>query len=100
MQTNGNAIYKETPEGLVLSVKAAPRSSRAGIDGARGDALLVRVRSAPVDGKANAELAETLADAFGVPKRSVEIKSGESGRNKTVVVRGASAPEWLRALAK
>ena len=40
----------ETAEGVVINVRAAPRSSRAGIDGTLGDALKVRIRSAPVDG--------------------------------------------------
>ena len=87
---NAAPAFRETAEGILLSVKAAPRSSRSGVDGIRGGALLVRIRAAPVDGKANAELVETLAGAFGVPKRNVEIKSGASGRGKTVLVRGAA----------
>ena len=56
----------DTPEGVVINVRAQPRSSRAGIDSLIGDAVKVRVRCAPVDGKANKELIETLADAFGI----------------------------------
>ena len=42
----------ETPEGVILNVKAQPRSSKAGIDGLLGDAVKVRIGCAPVDGKA------------------------------------------------
>ena len=59
----------ETPDGVVLNVKAQPRSSRAGLDGFAGDAVKVRIRSAPVDGKANKELVETLADEFGTIRK-------------------------------
>lgn len=83
--------FTETPEGLVLSVRAQPRSSRAGVDGVVGDALRVRVRAAPVDGKANREIVETLADAFGLPKRDVVFKSGETAKTKRILLRGATA---------
>ena len=74
-----------------MNVRAQPRSSRAGVDGIVGDALRVRVRAAPVDGKANREIVETLADAFGVPKRDVLFKSGETAKTKRLLVRGATA---------
>ena len=83
-------VFRETPDGIVLAVRASPRSSRPGVDGFRNGALAVRLRSAPADGKANAELVEVLAEAFGVPKRSVEPKSGLSSRAKTVLVRTSS----------
>ena len=73
-----SGFIQETPEGVVISVRAAPRSSKAGIDGVVGDAIKVRVRSAPVDGKANKELIEVLSDAFGLPKSAVSFRSGET----------------------
>ena len=33
--------YAETPEGVVLNVRAQPRSSRAGLDGLVGEAVKV-----------------------------------------------------------
>ena len=81
----------ETPEGVVLNVRAQPRSSRAGIDGLVGDAVKVRIRCAPVDGKANRELVETLADEFGLAKSSVAFKSGETSKQKRILLRGVSA---------
>jgi len=75
----------------VLNVRAQPRSSRAGIDGLVGDAVKVRIRCAPVDGKANRELVETLADEFGLAKSSVAFKSGETSKQKRILLRGVSA---------
>ena len=89
----------ETPEGVILNVKAQPRSSRAGIDGLLGDAVKVRIRCAPVDGKANRELIETLADAFGLPKARVEFKSGETSKTKRILLRGLTAAAVEAALA-
>ena len=83
-------FYTETDEGVVLNVRAQPRSSRAGIDGLLGDAVKVRIRCAPVDGKANKELVETLADAFGLPKSAVVFKSGETSKTKRLLLRGTT----------
>ena len=87
----------ETPEGVILNVRAQPRSSRSGIDGLLGDAVKVRIRCAPVDGKANKELIETLADAFGVAKSSVVFKSGETSKTKRILLRGLTG-EQVRAV--
>ena len=83
--------FTETAEGVVLNVKAQPRSSRAGVDGLIGDAVKLRVRCAPVDGKANRELVETLADAFGLPKGRVVFKSGETSKQKRILLMGVTA---------
>ena len=86
--------YTETPEGVIVNVRAQPRSSRAGIDGLFGaDALKVRIRSAPVDGKANKELIEVLADAFGLPKSAVVFKGGETSKTKRLLLRGITAAQ-------
>ena len=88
--------FSETAEGVVLNVRAQPRSSRSGVDGVVGDALKVRIRSAPVDGKANKELVETLADAFSLPKSRVSFAGGETSKNKRILLVGLGAAE-LRA---
>ncbi len=75
---------------MILNVRAVPRSSKSGIDGWLGDALKVRIKSAPVDGKANKELVETLAKAFGVPKSSVAIASGDTSKTKRVEIKGVA----------
>ena len=85
------ACFTETPEGVILNVRAQPRSSRSGLDGLIGDAVKVRIRCAPVDGKAKKELVETLADAFGLPKSAVAFKSGETSKTKRNLLRGLTA---------
>ena len=89
----------ETPEGVILNVRAQPRSSRSGLDGLIGDAVKVRIKCAPVDGKANKELIETLADAFGIAKSAVVFKSGETSKTKRLLLRGVRA-EHVREMLK
>ena len=91
-------LLTETAEGVIVNVRAAPRSSRAGLDGTIGDALKVRIRSAPVDGKANKELIEVLADAFGLPKSAVVFKSGETSKTKRLLLRGIAKETILSCL--
>ena len=91
-------FFVETPEGVVLNVRAQPRSSKAGLDGVVGDAVKVRIRSAPVDGKANKELVETLADAFGIAKSRVVIKGGETSKTKRVLLSGVPAAAVANAI--
>ena len=76
---------------MILNVRAQPRSSRSGLDGFLGDAVKVRIKCAPVDGKANKELVETLAGVFGIAKSAVVFKSGETAKTKRLLLRGISA---------
>lgn len=93
------SFYTQTPEGVVLNVRAQPRSSRPGIDGIMGDALKVRIKSAPVDGKANKEIVEVLADEFGVPKSAVMFKGGETAKSKRILVKGDGAAAVCASIA-
>lgn len=88
----------ETPEGVILNVKAQPRSSKSGLDGILGDAIKVKIKCAPVDGKANKELVETLADVFDLPKSSVVFKSGETSKTKRILLKGVSAERVQKEL--
>ncbi len=78
----------QTSRGVVLNIHATPRASAAGIQGLHGDALKIRLRAPPVDGKANAALITYLADVFGIPGRNISILSGETGRRKRVLLEG------------
>ncbi|MBR4612478.1 MAG: DUF167 domain-containing protein [Kiritimatiellae bacterium] len=91
--------YEVTADGVVVSVKAVPRSSTAGIDGLYGDeALKVRIKAAPVEGKANKELTETLARVFGIPKSAAEIKGGATSKHKRILLRGLTAASFQAAM--
>ena len=86
-------MLTSTNEGVLITVRVVPRASRAGLAGVREGALLVRLNAPPVEGAANAELIEVLADAFGVPKRAVSITAGDRSRRKMVLIRGLSTDE-------
>lgn len=83
----------------MLTVRVIPRAGRAGLAGVRDEAVLVRLGAAPVDGAANAELIETLAAAFGVPRRQVTLVAGERARRKRVRIGGVTVEQARAAVA-
>ena len=73
---------------IVLRVRVQPGAGRAAVTGRHGDALALRVAAPPVDGRANAQCLELVADIFGVRKSQVELVSGEKSRQKRLRLTG------------
>jgi uncharacterized protein (TIGR00251 family) len=71
-----------------LSIHVQPRASRAEIAGLHGDALKVRLTAPPVEGAANDELIELLADTFAVGRGAIRIVAGKRSRSKIVDIDG------------
>lgn len=67
-------------------IKVKPNSKQQQIIEEPDGSLTIRLKSPPVEGKANAELIKLLADKFEVHKSAIVIKSGVSSRNKLVEV--------------
>ena len=74
---------------LVLSLDVQPGARKTEPAGLHGGALKLRLQARPVEGAANETLLEFLSEAFGVPRRQVELESGQQSRQKRVRVRGA-----------
>ena len=87
--------WTETQDGVLVNVRAQPRSSKSEIDGLLGDALKVRLKGAPVDGQANEELVRLFAKTFRLPKSSVVIKSGATAKTKTLLLRSLTLADFL-----
>jgi uncharacterized protein len=81
----------------MFAVRVVPRAGRTGLAGTRGDALLVRLAAAPVDGAANDALTAFLADLFDRPKRDVTIVAGQTSRDKRVAIAGMT-PDAVAAV--
>ena len=77
-------------DALVLDLHVQPGAKRTEAAGRHGDRVKIRLAAPPVDGAANDELMRFLAEAFGVPKRNVEIVSGATARRKRVRIEGAT----------
>jgi uncharacterized protein len=95
--------------GVRLVVKAKPGSSRAcapRIVPLAEDkrAVEIAVAAAPEDGKANKSILAYVATALSLRKRDVSIKTGSTGRLKTIHIEGepimlaSLVTEWLKSL--
>jgi len=88
---NDQSAIKETSEGTMIKVHVQPRASRSECVGFHGDALKFRVAAPPVEGAANQALCRYLADCLSVPKSAVVVASGQTGRQKRVLIKGIGA---------
>ena len=84
----------------LIRVRVTPRSSRDEVIGWQDDELRVRVRAAPVDGRANDALCRVIAKQAGVPPSTVEVVSGATARTKTVRIEGLTDAEVQARLGR
>jgi hypothetical protein len=82
----------------LLSVKVVPGASRDKIVGALGDALKVTTSAAPEKGKANAAIAQVLADALNVDRRSIQLVSGPTNSHKEFLFTTLTVDQLRRRL--
>lgn len=78
-------------DAISLFIHVQPKSSRTRIAGLHGDALKLCITAPPVDGKANAAVIGFFAKLFKIPKAAVTLASGETSRDKRLVLTGISA---------
>lgn len=77
---------------MKLALKVTPGAKKNEILGWEDDypqvgrVLKVKIAAPPVEGKANKEIVLFLAKALGIPKTSVEVVHGTSGRIKLVEI--------------
>lgn len=83
-------LIEATKDGVVLRVMVQPNAGRTSYVGLHGDALKFQIAAPPVDGAANEALCAFVAKQLGLPKRSVVVGAGQTGRRKRLVVKGVS----------
>ncbi|GAA0914497.1 DUF167 domain-containing protein [Virgisporangium aurantiacum] len=79
--------------GSLVAVRVKPGSSRTRVggryDGPHGAALIVAVHAPPVDGRATDAAIAALADALGLRRATLSLRSGATGRDKIIAVTDA-----------
>ena len=71
---------------VIIDIHAQPGAKRSAVVGEHGGRLKIAIASPPIDGKANSALITFLAKTLGVSKSSVSILSGETSRQKRLIV--------------
>jgi uncharacterized protein len=82
-----------------LKARVIPRAGRTGFAGRRGDAVLVRLAAAPVDGAANDALIAFLAQELGCRRQDISILSGAKHRDKRLQITGMTSEVLERRMA-
>ena len=84
----------------ILLVKAKPNARTSALTLQDDGTWLAQLKSAPVDGKANAALAALFASIFSIPKRAVELLSGDTSRLKRIKLHGVPAETAAAVVAR
>lgn len=71
---------------MKIKIKVVPRSLKEEVI-KQGEEYTVRVKDPPREGKANESVIRVIAMYFKVPKGSVKIVSGLTGKHKIVEIR-------------
>jgi uncharacterized protein (TIGR00251 family) len=71
-----------------FNIRVRANASKNYVGGNLEDRLIVRVQAPPEDGKANQAVVKVLAKAFNVRQREVEVISGDTFRDKRILIVG------------
>ena len=71
-----------------IRIKVRPQSGRKAIEQQADGSYIVRVPASPVEGKANEQVVELLAQHFDVAKSLVRIARGAHSKEKVVEIKG------------
>ena len=99
MNAHGAPIPSQPAFGCRLAIKALPNAPRSEVVGWLGDTLKVKVHAPALEGRANQELCEFLADVLKIPRRSIRLLQGEKSRQKLVQIDGLTSTEVKARLA-
>jgi uncharacterized protein len=83
-----------------LAIKAIPNAPRNAVVGWLGDALKVKVHAPALEGRANDELCEFIADTLALPRRAVTVALGDKSRQKLLQIDGLTLAEVRSRLAQ
>ena len=81
-----------------VCLRVSPGARKTEIAGRHGDAWKVRVTAPAEGGRANDAVLKLLAERLGLPRRSLSIVSGQTGRDKVVQMAGIDSQETERRL--
>ena len=87
MATPRNAAIP-APASCRLEVKVIPGASRDEVAGTMGNAVKIKLRAPPVEGRANEALVEFLAERLDLPRRAISLVHGDTSRQKLLRIEG------------
>lgn len=86
MYNESSNWYRRENNALVLTLYVQPGAKKNEVAGLHGDALKIRLATAPIQGQANKALLKYLAQLFDVPISHIVLKSGKLSRHKIIEI--------------
>ncbi len=94
-------FFEWQDKNLLLKLHVQPRAKESVVTGIHNEMLKLKIKSPPVDNKANKEIASYLANEFDVSKTNVELVSGQTSRDKRFLIKEPRViPEWFKELTE
>lgn len=87
---------REMEDGIVVSVKVQPNSSKDRVVGEYADQIKIAVTVAPGKGKANKAVIKLFAKLLGIKNSDIQIISGETSRGKELFIRNITEEDLHR----
>ena len=81
-----------------IRVHVIPNAKIDEVMGEHDNAIKIKLRAPPVEGKANAALRRFLAEKLGVPQRAIVLDRGERSRDKVLRIDGLSGEDVRQRL--
>ncbi len=94
----GPMYLKSHEDGITLSVRVTPNSSKNAVISEHGDRLAVKLTAPAVEGKANKSLLKLIGKKLGVPPSSINIIRGHSSREKVLFIPGIDEESAIERL--
>ncbi len=80
---------------IILEVKVLPNSSRNKIVGEFNGALKIAVNAPPEEGKANKAIIDLLSAILDIPKKNIQILSGQTNSHKKIKILGITKDKFI-----
>ena len=81
-----------------MQLQVQPNAPKSALVGEHNQKLKIKIKSPPVDGKANEALEEFVAELFGVSKSKVRVVKGLTSRLKTLEIQGINIADAEKIL--
>ncbi len=89
---------REMEDGIVVSVKVQPNSSKDRVVGEYADQIKIAVTVAPEKGKANKAVIKLFAKRLGIKNSDIQIISGETSRDKELFIRNITEEDLFKLI--
>ena len=75
-------------DGVTLLLQCQPGAKASRVVGEHGERLKISLNAPAVDNKANEVLIAWLSENLSIPRKQIELLSGQTSRQKRVLIRG------------